>query len=142
MTVPAADSVGQANHPPTEGRAMIDTTLAEITVTVGDPPKQVTFDGCWLVHPKGDDAAWDGEPWADGDSGWTGDAGARYGLALATEGGQIGVYSEHCNEMWPARLTFYRNLDDVAGVGVPENVVASAEAAYRRILAAGIMAGS
>ena len=89
-------------------RLMENMTDIEIEVGAGTR----VFEGRWLVHPDEDETRAEGPEW---------DAGAYYGVAL-TARGRIAVYASHVNEMWPAVLTDWDDLDDVPADMLPDNI--------------------
>jgi post-segregation antitoxin (ccd killing protein) len=83
----------------------------------GDVSIDKVFYGTWLVHPDQDESRTAEEYW---------DRGAYWGVAL-TRQGQIAVYVQHCNDLWPPKLEVYPDLDDAAEVLPPDIFAAAAQ---------------
>jgi hypothetical protein len=92
--------------------------MERIEVECGDHVE--AFTGHWLVVPE----PWETRAPVDDGRGW--DAGTYYGVAL-TKRGRIAVYTAHCNNGFPAMLTTYDTLNEIAQV-IPANIFAQAKA--------------
>lgn len=92
--------------------------MEDITVEVGEPARKVQFRGQWLVEPHEKDTRSSAEG---------ADAGVYWGVAR-TGRDRIAVFTAHCNEMWPAFLNDYDDLDDAEANGVPADIIDQARA--------------
>ena len=101
--------------------------MAEIRIRTGteDEPTTEVFTGRWLVIPDRDGTRSDMEQH---------DAGTYYGVAETAQG-RIAVFVGHCNDAWPARIDTYEAADEMVFGGVPEDIIALAEAALGREVA-------
>jgi hypothetical protein len=70
------------------------------------------FMGYWVVEPSDDKRS--------GDEG--ADAGACYGVAR-TARGRVAVYTYHVNDLWPADLSVYDDIDDAVAAGLPSDIL-------------------
>jgi hypothetical protein len=84
-----------------------------LTVDTGaDRSRTEKFKGYWVIEPTDDKRS--------GDEG--ADAGACYGVAR-TARGRVAVYTYHVNDLWPADLSVYDDIDDAVAAGLPSDIV-------------------
>jgi len=84
-----------------------------LTVDTGaDRSRTEKFNGYWVVEPSDDKRS--GEEGAD--------AGMCYGVARTAKG-RVAVYTYHVNDMWPADLSVYDDIDDAVADGLPSDIV-------------------
>ena len=83
-----------------------------LTVDTGvDRSRTEKFKGYWVVEPSDDKRS--GEPEADN--------GACFGVARTAKG-RVAVYTYHVNDMFPAALGVYDDINDAVADGVPQDI--------------------
>jgi Post-segregation antitoxin CcdA len=111
-----------------EVKRMEATTAApDFTTLTVDRSRTENFTGYWVVEPSDDQRS--SEPEAD--------AGMCYGVARTAKG-RVAVYTYHVNDMWPAALSVYDDIDDAVADGLPPDIAdeflaAGGQVVYRDI---------
>ena len=83
-----------------------------LSVEIGaDRSRTEKFNGYWVVEPS-DDKRSDEEG---------ADAGTCYGVARTAKG-RVVVYHYHVNDVFPAGLTAYDDIDDAVADGLPRDI--------------------